>query len=53
VIKISISLICPILNKREELNLEKSSVIEDNLGGYRFADNMDLITELIFKDHIS
>jgi len=33
--------------------LEKSSVIEDNLGGYRSADNMGLITELIFKDHIS
>lgn len=39
--------------KLAERLLNKSSEIENNLKGYRFADNMDLITELIFKDYIS
>jgi len=39
--------------KLAERLLEKSSEIEENLKNYRFTDNMNLITELIFKDYIS
>ena len=32
--------------------LERTKEIEENIRGYRFADNMELITKLIFKDYI-
>jgi sugar phosphate isomerase/epimerase len=36
-------------NEMAERLWEKREVLEENLKGYRFADNMELITDLVFK----